>query len=195
MRSFDASRKCFIPVVLGCLLLLLAGPAAAQDTNTPGSYVTGVAAAFSAKLTVTGVSQPLVLVAAEANVYGPKAFTPQGLGSTFAATDANGTLQAAYKYSSPTTFSWRYNVNPDLCAGGVLQGGVVANIYNNGGLVPATHYSKAGVSPCYGFHASFPGNTKINSKGNYQLSGALTWKKGNATYNLGFVFNFVITYV
>ncbi|CAO5163234.1 hypothetical protein FAIPA1_230023 [Frankia sp. AiPs1] len=59
-----------------------------------------------------------------------------------------------------------------LCEGGVLQGQAVANIYNNGGLVPATHYSKAGVSPCYGFHASFPGNRKINNKGNYQLSGA-----------------------
>lgn len=35
-------------------------------------------------------------------------------------------------------------------------------------MVPNTHYSKAGVSACYGFHAAYT-TGKINDRGNYQL--------------------------
>lgn len=127
------------------------------------------------------------------NVYGPKTFTPQS--NTFSDTDTHARLESAYNYSSPGTYSWRFDVNTALCTGGTLQGLMTANVYNNGGLVPNTHYSKGGVSPCNGFHSMYPGNSKINTKGNYELSGGLTWKKGNATYNLDFTFTFIITLV
>jgi hypothetical protein len=129
----------------------------------------------------------------DANVYGPKNFTPQS--NTFSAKDSDGNMQAKYNYVSPGTFSWRYTVASGLCTGATLQGLAVANVYNNGGLVPNTHYSKGGVSPCYGFHSSYPGNTKINTKGNYELSGGLTFKKGKTTYNLDFVLRFDVTLV
>lgn len=192
MRFIDASRNFFLPVAL-VLLVVLGSPGLKHDTLRLGAYEPTVTSQYSVELSVSDGSLPAVPVAAGTAIYSRKAFTPQA--NTFSQSDANGRLEAAYNYAAPTTFSWRYNVNSALCGGGVLQGQTVANIYNNGGLVPATHYSKAGVSPCYGFHASFPGNKKINNKGNYQLSGGLTWKKGNATYRLGFVFNFVITYV
>jgi hypothetical protein len=122
--------------------------------------------------------------------FGPYSFTPQK--STFSATDTDGTIEASYNYNtSPGTFAWRYQVNPALCAGG--EGATAtSDIYNNGGLVPSTHYSKVGVTPCYGFHASFA-NNKINTKGNYQLRGTIKWTDGDATLTLTFTFSFVIT--
>jgi hypothetical protein len=123
-------------------------------------------------------------------LFGPYSFTPQK--STFSGTDADGTLESSYNYNtSPGTFGWRYEVNPALCAGGT---GATASsdVYNNGGLVPNTHYSKIGVTPCYGFHASFA-NNKINTKGNYQLRGTIKWRDGDATLTLTFTFNFIIT--
>ncbi|MCK9923808.1 hypothetical protein MXD61_18375 [Frankia sp. AgPm24] len=189
MRVIHYSRTFLLPAALVCLVVL-SSPGLSHDTQQLGSYAPTVTS-FSTELTVSDGTLQATPVAQ--STYARKVFTPQA--RTFAQSDKNGSLQAAYNYESPGTFSWRYNVNSALCQGGVLVGQAVANIYNNGGLVPATHYSKTGVSPCYGFHASFPGNKKINNKGNYQLSGGLTWKRGNATYNLGFVFNFTITYV
>lgn len=70
----------------------------------------------------------------------------------------------------------------------------VANIYNIGGSpVPNMHYSKAGVSPCYGFNAAYPGNTKINSKGSYEQSGGLNWIRDDEDYDLRWIFLFKIS--
>lgn len=121
---------------------------------------------------------------------GSKTFTPQS--STYSQSDSNGRLEASYNYHEGI-FGWRYEVNPALCRGGT--GAVAtADIYNRGGLIPNTHYSKIDKSPCYGFHAAFQ-NPKINQKGNYQLRGIVKWREGNATLTLTFRFNFLIAYV
>lgn len=84
-----------------------------------------------------------------------------------------------------------------LCAGGT-GASANSNIYNNGGLVPGTHYSKVGVSACYGFHAAFK-NGKINTRGKYQLRGTIKWKLETpwwtAHFTISFTFNFIITEV
>jgi RHS repeat-associated protein len=92
--------------------------------------------------------------------------------STYRFDDPNGILESAYNFhTSPGTYSWRYQVQPALCLGG--EGAALnSDVYNNGGLVPGTHYSKVAVSPCYGFHGAFA-NPKINYKGNYQLRGVV----------------------
>jgi hypothetical protein len=162
--------------------------AATVTSKTPDSSTTLTSHLNTA--TGTRVAAPDARFGPKAFTFGPKVFTPQN--STFRGADADGTLEASYNYhTSPGTFGWRYEVNPALCAGG--EGATVtSNIYNNGGLVPNTHYSKIGVTPCYGFHASFATN-KINTKGNYQLRGTIRWRDGDATLTLSFTFNFIIT--
>lgn len=163
-----------------------AGASAATVTNnTPPSQ-----AALTSHLHAGATTQvSLASVSAASSSAFSYNFTPDH--PTFSATDQNGRLEASYDFqSAPGIFSWRYEVNPAICAGGT-GATASADVYNNGGLVPNTHYSKVGVTPCYGFHASYK-TQKINNKGNYQLRGTIRWRDGNATLTLNFTFNFTV---
>jgi hypothetical protein len=147
-----------------------------------------IAEASPARSTTLSAHARLAAIPVEA--FGGHTFTPQN--PNYSASDTNGRIEASYNYgTSPGTFSWRYQVNPAICAGGA-SASATSDIYNNGGLVPNTHYSKVGVTPCYGFHASFT-TSKINTKGNYQLRGEIKWRDGDATLTLDFTFDFIIT--
>lgn len=123
-----------------------------------------------------------------------KVFTPQD--NTYVGSDDVGRLEASYTYRASyetSTFSWRFSADPSYCTAATLVGPFTADVYNNGGLVPRTHYSKPGVNPCYGFHAAYT-NDKINDRGNYQLRGNFKIRTPTGVKLGAFTFDFRITH-
>jgi hypothetical protein len=177
--------------IVGTILLAIlvtAGQTVSASAATVASKTTGSRSALATYLN-PAVSKQTVY---SDPPFSPYVFTPER--STFSGTDSDGRLEASYNFhTSPGTFGWRYEVNPAICAGGT-GATAISNIYNKGGLVPNTHYAKTGVTPCYGFHSSFA-NSKINTKGQYQLRGTIQWRDGDATLTLTFAFAFRIAIV
>lgn len=186
------SAALILTAALGCL----ADPASA---TTPSGTRSGVPVPSPSptKKPFTGSLTPVPGKPTEASIKADdqpiKLFTPQD--NTYSGTIPLGRIEAAYTYRATyetSTFSWRFNADKSYCTTATLIGPLTADVYNNGGKVPGTHYSKPDVSPCYGFHSTAT-TGKINDRGNYQLIGNFKIQTPTGAKLGNFIFFFQIT--